>query len=105
MRCKKWGARRLPEYDKLNQRLEIDLQPELDVAALGRAGRATVGYALHRIHRREVSARLDIQIGGLDVVVAVVKGVVELAAELHVESLRQLERLGNHKVDVPVAGA
>ena len=39
----------------------------------------------------------------VDVVVAVVERVVELGAELHVEPLRQLERLGNNEVEVPVS--
>ena len=39
----------------------------------------------------------------VDVVVAVVERVVELAAELHVKALRQLELLGHNKVEVPEA--
>src|ERR1039457_1707769 len=66
---------------------EVELQPKLDVAPLGRL--RAVRNTLLGTNGRHACTLLDVEVSSRDVVVAVVEGVVELAAELHVEPLRQ----------------
>src|SRR5271165_1521285 len=86
--------------------LEEQLEGELDVAPLVRKsaiGRAGAGRTVDGIDRRHSSAVLDIKVGCLDVHVVMVEDVVELAAELHGEPLRQLEVLHSDEINVPEA--
>src|SRR5215472_13185516 len=64
--------------------LEIQLQPELDVAPLIRNSDnpGNRNDALEGLDGRDTSTLLNIEVSGVDVVVAVVEGVIELAAEL-----------------------
>src|SRR5215469_13708978 len=85
-------------------KLEVEFQRELNVAALESDGQdSATRLALDRLDRGHARALLNVEVAGIDVVVAVIEGVVPLRAELQVKPLGELERLGNHKVHVPIA--
>src|SRR5664279_1400702 len=98
-----------PSYSNSNPVcLEEQLEGELDVAPLVRQ-RTILGartwrapHGLNGTRGVGLCTRLDIQVASKNVIVVVIKEVVELAAELHGEPLGQLEVLHGHKINVPV---
>src|SRR5271157_1504620 len=86
--------------------LEEQLEGELDVAPLvwkRAVERSCAGRTVDGVDRRDSSAVLDIEVGRLDIHVVMVENVVEFAAELHGEPLRQLEVLHSNEINVPEA--
>src|SRR5215472_12399071 len=100
---KKTGSPQAPRSSPVSES-EVQLETELDIAAFQRrSGRNDVatGLAFDGLDGGYTRARLDIKVAGINVHVAVIEGIVEFAAELQVEALCQLERLGNREVHVP----
>src|SRR5271165_2857134 len=107
--ARKTGSQKAPQVLQLLQlrisRLEQQLQSELDVAPLVyRTGFITIDATLLGLDIvLLVSEGRRISVKSGDVQVVVIENVVELATELHGETLRELEVLVEVHVHVPVA--